>query len=150
VTSRTPTGPVDALNVGIAALATAASFLLASPLFAASLALGATLEAVNFRTLRRTCEGVVTGELPGGMVMVGFFLRFTLLGATVGVALYAGAHPVALLLGLSLIVPSVIAAAWRVRPAIQEAGPAPDPDDASWDDWDPWLARERDDDEDWS
>jgi hypothetical protein len=77
-----------------------------------------------------------------------FGLRFALLAAAVGLALYLGAHPVGLLIGLSLIVPSVVIAAWMARPEPAPATPAPSPDDPSWDEWNPWLAREREAEED--
>jgi hypothetical protein len=62
------------------------------------------------------------------------------------VALHQGAHPVGLVLGLSMIVPAALAGAWMKRPAAAagEEAPAPVPDDASWDDWNAWLARPRD------
>jgi hypothetical protein len=41
------------------------------------------------------------------------------------------------------MVPAVVLAAWRARPAPGPAGDAPPPDDPSWDAWNPWLARER-------
>jgi hypothetical protein len=143
-------GPVDALSVGLALVATSASFLLVSPLFGFSVALGAALEMVNFRNLRRTCERVVTGEATSGLVMSGFSFRFVLLGGVVGVALYAGAHPVGLLVGLSLIVPAMLAAAWHTRPVALPASEGPAAPDEEWDRWNPWLARESDDDEDWA
>jgi hypothetical protein len=37
--------------------------------------------------------------------------------------------------------------AWRNRPAIVADAPVLSPDDPSWDRWNPWLARERDDDD---
>jgi hypothetical protein len=129
----------------------ALSWLLLSPLFAASLAAGAALEAANFRSLQRSCQAIFrSGVSSGGPAVTAFGLRFALLAAAVGLALYVGAHPVGLLVGLSLIVPSVVAAAWMSRPEPAPATPAPPPDDPSWDDWNPWLARERepDDEED--
>ena len=43
---------------------------------------------------------------------------------------------------------SVVIAAWRNRPTILEGLPALASDDPEWDNWNPWLARERDPDED--
>ena len=40
--------------------------------------------------------------------------------------------------------PAAVIEAWRARPAVDENAPALDPDDPSWDRWNPWLARERD------
>ena len=65
----------------------------------------------------------------------------------IGVAVWAGAHPVGLLIGLSMIVPAVIVEAWRRRPPVVADLPSLPPDDPSWDRWNPWLAREHDVDE---
>jgi hypothetical protein len=140
---------VQGLNLGLSAGAVAISWMLLSPLFAVSLAAGAVLETANFRSLRRSCQAIFqAGVSGGGAAASAFGLRFVLLAVAVGLALYLGAHPVGLLIGLSLIVPSVIIAAWMARPEPAPATPAPPPDDPSWDEWNPWLARERDDEED--
>jgi hypothetical protein len=140
---------VQGLHLGLSAGAVAVAWVLLSPLFAASLAAGAALEVANFRSLRRSCQAIFQSGLSGGGVAVSAFgLRFALLAVAVGLALYLGAHPVGLVIGLSLIVPSVIVAAWMARPAPAPATPAPPPDDPSWDWWNPWLARERDAEED--
>ncbi len=130
-------------NLAFSAGACAASWWLVSPLFAASLALGAGLEIMNFRALWRSSERVLLGKGPASAAAMGAFgLRFVLLGAALWVALDAGAHPVGLVVGLSLMVPAVVLAAWQHRPLPQSA-PALAPDDPSWDEWNPWLARER-------
>jgi hypothetical protein len=135
---------VQGLNLGLSAGAVAISWLLLSPLFAVSLAAGAALEAANFRALRRSCQTIFRSGVSGSGPAVGAFgLRFVLLAAAVGLALHLGAHPVGLVVGLSLIVPSAIIAAWMARPEPAPALPAPPPDDPSWDEWNPWLARER-------
>ena len=74
-------------------------------------------------------------------------IRFLLLAVGIGAAIVVGAHPVGLLIGLSLIVPATLLEAWRTRPPVVEGLPALAPDDPSWDRWDPWLARERGDDD---
>jgi hypothetical protein len=140
---------VQELNLGLSAGAVALSWALLSPLFAASLAAGAALEAANFRSLRRSCQAIFQSGVSGsGPAVSAFGLRFVLLAAAIGVALYLGAHPVGLLIGLSLIVPSAIIAACMARPQPGPAAPAPPPEDPSWDEWNPWLARERDAEED--
>ena len=140
---------VQGLNLGLSAGAVAISWVALSPLFAASLAAGAALEAANFRSLRRSCQAIFQSGVSGsGAVVTSFGLRFALLAAAVGLALYLGAHPVGLLIGLSLIVPSVVIAAWMARPEPAPATPALSPDDPSWDEWNPWLAREREAEED--
>ena len=45
------------------------------------------------------------------------------------------------------IMPAAIIEAWRTRPAIDPNAPALDADDPSWDNWNPWLAREQDEPE---
>ncbi len=58
-----------------------------------------------------------------------------------------GAHPVGLVIGLSTIIPAAILEAWRARPLIESAATGLAPDDPAWDRWNPWLARERAEDE---
>jgi F-type H+-transporting ATPase subunit a len=102
---------VQGLHLGLSAGAVAVAWVLLSPLFAASLAAGAALEVANFRSLRRSCQAIFQSGLSGGGAAVSAFgLRFALLAVAVGLALYLGAHPVGLVIGLSLIVPSVIVA----------------------------------------
>ena len=61
-----------------------------------------------------------------------------LLAAAVAAWLHAaGAHPVGLVIGLSLIVPSVVIAAWMARPRAGPCRPRRPPDDPSWDEWNP-------------
>lgn len=142
---------VLAWNLAFSAGAAAAGWAFVSPRFAGSLALGAVLEAVNFRSMWRFSERVLLGKSSGAFPAIGAFgLRFVLLAVVLWVALGAGAHPVGLVVGLSMIVPAVVLAAWRARPQDLPAGEAPavpPPDDESWDEWNPWLARERDPEE---
>jgi hypothetical protein len=138
-------------SLAFSAGATAATWALVSPRFAGSLALGALLEAVNFRALFGYWRGALLGGGRLGFAAFGSFgLRFLVLGALIWASLALGAHPVGLLIGLSLVVPAVLIAAWRARPAPSAGVPALDPEDPSWDAWNPWLAREREpaDDED--
>lgn len=134
---------VQRWNLTLSLAAAAAALALISPLFAVSLAIGAAIEAINFRGLYASGVVLFGGELPGGKRWAaGFGLRFALLGAAVGVALYVGAHPVGLVIGLSLIMPAAVIEAWRTRPPVDENAPALSPDDDGWEDWNPWLARE--------
>jgi hypothetical protein len=148
---------VQRYNFAFSAGAVAASLALASPRFAGGVALGALLETVNVRALWRSSERIFDAAAGAGPAVAGFGLRFTLLIGAIGVALWAGVHPIGLILGLSLMIPAVVLAVWRARPEpgpLPEAPPVPPPDDPSWDEWIPWLARERrrdpedDDDED--
>lgn len=140
---------MERLNFGISAGAVAAGFALASPAFAASLAAGAAIEALNFRALRGGAMQLFGGNLVAGKLWaMGFGVRFAFLAVAISLALGAGAHPVALVLGLSTTIPAVLIGAWLQRPAIDPNAPALDADDPSWDAWNPWLARERDPSED--
>ncbi len=138
---------VERLNLGLSAGAVAASFALATPHFALSLAVGAAMEAVNFGSLYRAAERFFSGEIAGGGPWVGVFaMRFVLLGAGIFLVLAAGAHPVALVIGLSVAMPAVLIDAWIHRPPIVPAEelPALDPDDPSWDNYSVWKAGEVD------
>ena len=137
--------PIQRTNLKLSAGAVAASFLLASPLFALSMLLGSVIEAVNFDGLRRSARFLFAGEISGGRRwLIVFALRFSICATVIMAVLYFGADPLGLVIGLSLIVPAVIIEAWRVRPAIDPDAPSLAPDDPSWDLWDPILARERD------
>ncbi len=135
--------PIERWNLAISAGAVATSLALATPAFATSVAVGAALEAANFRALRRSAQFLFWGALPGqrGWVAV-FGLRFTLLAIGIGAALYFGADALGLLIGLSLIVPATLFEAWRSRPPSDPNAPRLPDDDPSWDGWNPWLARE--------
>ena len=140
--------PIERLNLTFSAGAVAASLALATPSFAGGVAAGAALEAVNFRGLRRSSELLFSGEVDGRRGWsAGFGLRFGLLAAGIVGAIWAGAHPVGLLLGLSLIIPAVVIHAWRNRPPVDPDAPVLAEEDA-WERWNPWLAREVEDDGD--
>jgi hypothetical protein len=135
-------------SLAFSAGAAAASWALVSPRFAGSLALGAALEAMNFRALFRYWRVALLGRGRAGLFAIGSFgLRFLLLGGALWAALAYGAHPVGLLIGLSLVLPAVVIAAWRARPLPDPSAPALAADDPSWEVWNPWLARERDPEE---
>jgi len=126
---------MERLNFGISAGAVAASFALASPAFATSVALGAAIEAVNFRALRAGAAQLFAGNLVAGKAWaMGFAISF---------AIRAGAHPIALVIGLSTTIPAVVIGACLQRPPIDPDAPALADDDPAWDAWNPWLARER-------
>ena len=140
--------PIQRMNLKLSAGAAAASLALATPAFAISLLIGSLLEAVNFHALRRSAQFLFWGEIAGGRGWAGVFaLRFSLLAIGIVAALYFGADPVGLLIGLSLMMPAAVIEAWRTRPPVDANAPALDADDPSWDRWNPWLARERDEDE---
>ncbi|MCH7867880.1 MAG: hypothetical protein IH881_09300 [Myxococcales bacterium] len=133
--------PAEKLNMGIGAGAIAASFAIASPHFAGSLAIGVALEAVNFRFLHRTAEALFTGVVNGGgpwVVVLG--LRLGLVFGGIIAALMSGADPVGLVIGLSLAMPATVAAAVWNRPKLvpQDPAPAIGPEDPSWDEFSVW------------
>lgn len=136
---------VERQNLAVSAGAAAAGYALVSPAFAAGLAAGALIEALNFRHLLRSGRKLFAGDnLAWG---AGYGLRFGFLGVAMATALWLGAHPIGLVAGLSVILPLVVIEAWRTRPPVQPDAPALAPDDPAWDQWNPWLARERDDDD---
>jgi len=140
--------PIERTNLAISAGAFAASWWLATPAFALSLGFGALLEAVNFRGLRRSAQFLFWGQIRSGGAWSGVFaLRFLLLVIGIGGAISFGAHPIGLLIGLSLIMPAAVIEAWRARPPIDPTAPALAPDDPGWDRWDAWRAREREDED---
>ena len=133
--------PAEKLNVGLSAGAVAASFAVASPLFAGSLAFGAALETMNFRFLHRTADAVFAGVVPGGGAWIAVLvLRLTLMFAGIVAAMMSGADPIGLVIGLSIVMPATIAAAIWHRPehVEQEPLPALDPEDPAWDDYSVW------------
>jgi len=137
--------PIERTNFALSAGAVAASLVLATPAFALSLGFGALLEAVNFRGLRRAAQFLFWGEIASSRGWQAVFaLRFALLVIGIGSALAFGAHPVGLLVGLSLIIPAAVFEAWRARPPIDPNAPALAEDDPSWERWNAWLAREED------
>jgi hypothetical protein len=137
--------PIERLNLAVCAGATAATWWLVSPVFALSLGFGALLEAVNFRGLHQQAQLLFWGEIRSGGGWTGLYaLRFGLLVIGIGGALALGAHPVGLVIGLSLIMPTTVFVAWRNRPAIDPSAPALPFDDPAWERWNPWLASERD------
>lgn len=140
--------PVERLSFTLSASAVAASWWLVSPVFALSLGFGALLEAVNFRGLHRQAQLLFWGQIRSGGSWTGLYgLRFGLLVIGIGGALMLGADPVGLVVGLSLIMPVTVWVAWRHRPPVDPNAPALDPDDPDWERWNPWLARERDPEE---
>ena len=136
--------PIERTNLALSAGAFAASWWLATPAFALSLGVGALLEAANFRGLHRSAEFLFWGRIAGARGWTAVFaLRFLLLATGIGAALAFGAHPVGLVVGLSLVMPAAVLEAWRARPPLDPTAPALSPDDPEWERWDAWRARER-------
>ncbi len=141
----TPFGPdaTEKWNLTFSAGAVAATWALISPGFAASVAIGALLEAINFRALRAASIQLFAGTIQGSRTWVGVFaLRFVFVGAAILFVLAAGAHPLGVTVGLLMIVPALFVAAWRARPEPIVGLEGPPPDDPSWDEWNAWFARE--------
>ena len=99
--------PMEKLNLTLSAGAVAASYVLATPHFAMSLALGAALEAMNFSVLYRAAKAFFAGELSGSGPWVAVLsVRIIALGVGIFLILGAGANPVAVAIGLCLCGPS--------------------------------------------
>ncbi len=142
--------PIERANLAFGAGAVATSAVLAPPAFAASVAVGAVLEALNYRAMTVGARRMFSGETQGQAIWMALFaLRFLMLGGAIFLAVRGGLDGRGLALGFSVILPASILGAWRVRPEPGPATPAPPPDDPSWDDWNPWLARERPPVDDW-
>ena len=140
--------PIERVNLQLSAGAVAASLVLAPVAVSCGIAVGALLEAVNFRALQRASKHLFSGNLAGSRAWVGIYgLRMVLLAAAIAFVLEVGVHPLGLLLGLSLVVPAVLLHAWRTRPAIDPQAPSLAADDPAWERWDAWRARERDDED---
>jgi hypothetical protein len=141
--------PIERTNLTLSAGAVAASLAFGSTAFAVSLAIGAALEAFNFRGLRRSAQFLFWGQIgsSGGWLGV-YSLRMSLLVIGIGAALYLGAHPVGLVIGLSLIMPAAVIEAWRARPAVDPSAPTLPEDDPAWERWNAWFARETEERED--
>jgi len=140
-------------NLAFSASTCAASYSLVSPAFAMAVGFGTLLELASFQSMWRSCERIflsgsngLSGALPAGV----FGLRFLIVALVLFMAIRAGVHPIGLVMGLLSIVPAILVAAWRARPAIDPNAPALHPDDPTWDAWNPWIAQENplpDDDE---
>ena len=116
---------VEQWNLGLSAGAVAASFALVTPHFATSLAAGAFLEAINLGAIHRAAQRLFRGELMGAGWVGGLALRFLILGTAIYLTMRAGAHPVALLIGLSIAMPATIIDAWINRPPILDPASLP-------------------------
>ncbi len=133
--------PAERLNMGLSAGAIAASFAFATPHFASSLALGAAMEAMNFRFLHRAGDLLVGRIVDGAGPWVGVLgMRMGLLCGGLVAALVAGADPLGLVIGLSLAMPATVIAALRNPPEFieQPLAEVPAPDDPSWDQYSVW------------
>jgi hypothetical protein len=131
--------PLERVNLGFSAGGLAVAVALASPAFAASYALGAVLEAINFRALRIAAGRLLSGQLAGAPLWsVIFGMRLAILLASMAIALVAGAHPLGLLLGVSTVVPAVLAGAWWLRPPVDPSAPRIADDDPAWEHWSVW------------
>jgi hypothetical protein len=118
---------VEQLNLGLSAGAVAASFAFTTPHFATSLAAGAFLEAINLGAIHRAAQTLFRpdeGSTARGWIGV-FSMRFLLLAAAIFVTMQAGAHPAALLIGLSIAMPATLIDAWINRPPVLDPATLP-------------------------
>ncbi len=132
---------LQGLNLTLSAGGVAVSALVAGPAFATAYALGAALEAVNFRALCACATRVLQGQLDGARFWTALLgLRLAMLFGAMAVALAAGAHPLGLLLGVSTVVPAVLLGAWWFAPPVDPAAPVLPADDPAWEHWSVWRA----------
>lgn len=117
---------VEQLNLGLSAGAVAIAFAFVTPHFATSLAAGAFLEAINFGAIHRGARKLFSGESASIRGWVGVLsMRFILLALGIFVTMQAGAHPAALLIGLSLAMPATVIDAWIHRPPVVDPATLP-------------------------
>ncbi len=116
---------VEQWNLGLSASAVAASFALATPHFATSLAAGAFLEAINLGAIYRASKRLFAGEMMSRGWIGGLSLRFLILGTAIFLTMRAGANPIALLIGLSIAMPATVIDAWLNRPPILDPATLP-------------------------
>ena len=133
--------PAERINMGLSAGAIATSFAIATPHFASSLALGAALEAMNFRFLHGSADLLFGRVVASGGAWVGVLaLRLGLLCVGIAGAMIAGADPLGLVLGLSIAMPATVISALFDRPEVieQPLEEVPPVDDPSWDEFSVW------------
>lgn len=116
---------VEQWNLGLSAGAVAASYALATPHFATSLAAGAFLEAINLGAVHRAAKRLFAGRLMSGGWVGGLALRFLILGTAIYLTIDAGANPIAVLIGLSIAMPATLIDAWLNRPPIVDPATLP-------------------------
>ncbi len=116
---------VEQLNLGLSAGAVVVSYALATPLFAASLAAGAVLEAINLGAIHRGAKRLFDGKMMTNGWVGMLSLRLVILGFAIFFAMRLGAHPVALVIGLSITMPATIIDAWLNRPPIIDPAELP-------------------------
>jgi len=115
--------PMERMNLLLSTGAVATALVFASPRFAGSVAVGAALEAVNFHALCTAATHLFSGNLSSARLWVALYgARLIILLSGLGVSLAAGADPLGLLLGVSLVVPAVLIVAWRTPPPGGELG----------------------------
>lgn len=116
---------VEQWNLGLSVSAAVASFAFATPHFATSLAAGAFLEAINLGAIHRASKRLFAGEIMSGGWVGGLSMRLVVLGTAIYVTMQAGAHPIALLIGLSIAMPATLLDAWLNRPPIVDPATLP-------------------------
>jgi hypothetical protein len=134
---------VERLNFTLSAGAVAASFALFTPQIAGSLAAGAALEVVNFRAMHASARSFFDGELGGSGVWMGAAgLRLGMLAGAILLVMMMGGHPIAFVVGLSVVLPAVLIDSWRNRPPVidQSDYPVMAADDPEWDRFSVWRA----------
>jgi len=123
--AKTRLAKVEQWNLGLSAGAVAASYALATPNFAISLALGAFLEAVNLGAIHRAARTLFAGQMMSAGWVGGLAIRFLLLGTCIYLTLTAGADPIAFVIGLSIAMPATVIDAWINRPPVVDPATLP-------------------------
>ncbi len=136
------TRPIEQLNLALSAGAVATAALVASPAFAASVAVGAVVEGLSFRGLSVASKAFFAGVLRGRFVWLLLLgMRLGLVGTLLYFSVRLGADPIGLLIGLSVILPATVVGSLRLRPPVDPNAAAleldpdeePGPDEWGWD-----------------
>ncbi len=137
------TRPIERINVALSAGAVATAAMVATPLFAASVAIGALVEGLSFRGLSVASHAFFAGVIRGQAAwLLLLAMRLGLVGALLFGAIRLGIDPVGLLIGLSIILPASVLGAIRMRPPVDpNAGPIRE-EDSEWG-WDARLYQDR-------
>jgi len=116
---------VEQLNLGLSAGAVAASYAFSTPHFATSLAAGAALEVINLGAIHRGAKRLFDGKMMSGGWVGMLSMRLIILGFAIYFAMRLGAHPIALVIGLSITMPATLIDAWMNRPPIIDPAELP-------------------------
>ncbi len=114
--------PIERIHLFVASATIGLSCAFLAKDLSLAVALGSVLGGVNLALLHRSSAKLFSGELKGATGWSAIFLlRFLLFALAIGVSLGSGIDPVGLIIGFSTILPAVVVATWKTRPAVTAA-----------------------------